>query len=124
MKAEYADWIAVNKKVTYADCYGTCAETTLEMAAAFPELTRVRGHYYCVVWGERSHWWLTTPDGEIIDPTADQFPSKGNGVYVPWNDEDEEPTGKCPQCGELVYSGKMFCNDNCALEYKCFCMHG
>ena len=65
---------------------GRCAEATLAMAAVFPELTRVRGHYLCWVWGEREHWWLVEPNGEIVDPTADQFPSKGGGVYVPWDE--------------------------------------
>jgi hypothetical protein len=25
--------------------------------------------------GEHQHYWLTLPDGQIIDPTADQFPN-------------------------------------------------
>ena len=47
MKQQHADWIAANVKETL----GRCAEATLAMAAAFPELTRVRGHYLCWVWG-------------------------------------------------------------------------
>ncbi len=47
MKPQYADWIAANVK----ESRGRCAEATLAMAAAFPELTRVRGHYLCWVWG-------------------------------------------------------------------------
>lgn len=28
--------------------------------------------------GKDHHWWLTLPDGRIIDPTADQFNGRGN----------------------------------------------
>jgi len=91
---------------------GRCAEVTLQMQEEFPKLERVRGHYHCWIWGVREHWWLTDPDGRIIDPTVAQFPSKGKGTYVPWDEDDEEPTGKCLNCGEYVYDGN-FCNDTC-----------
>ena len=77
MKPEYRAWCAVHVGTTAEDCYGRCAWATLAMQIAFPELIRVRGHYLCLIWGERDHWWLTTPEGEIVDPTAAQFPSKG-----------------------------------------------
>ncbi len=32
--------------------------------------------------GEHQHYWLTLPDGQIIDPTADQF-SKPTGEPMP-----------------------------------------
>ena len=79
-ETKYSAWIAENVE---GDGYGQCKEITRQMADAFPELTRVRGHYYCWAWGERAHWWLTYA-GDIIDPTSQQFPSKGHGEYVPW----------------------------------------
>ncbi len=91
----YAEWITANVE----KAYGQCAEVTEAMAVAFPELTRVRGHYYCTTWGERAHWWLVTPTGEIVDPTAKQFPSGGRGAYVKWDETRAEPTGMCPNCG-------------------------
>lgn len=105
----YSVWIAANVE---GDGYGKCAEVTQAMAAAFPELKRVRGHYYCLIWGERSHWWLVAPDGSIVDPTAAQFPTKGNGEYVEWTEGDEEPTGKCANCGGYVYGGTV-CSSAC-----------
>jgi hypothetical protein len=45
----YREWIAANVNGTG---YGECAEVTEAMAAAFPELRRVPGHYYC---GEECH---------------------------------------------------------------------
>lgn len=116
MKPEYADWIT-----TVTETYGTCREVTEAMAVAFPELTRVRGHYYCFAWGERAHWWLVDPAGEIVDPTATQFPSKGRGVYIPWEEGDQEPTGMCPNCGGNVYDGDACCSDKCDVEYVAFC---
>lgn len=114
----YSQWIAAHVP-TYEAAYGHCVEVTEAMQAAFPELTRVRGHYYCLVWGERAHWWLVTPDGAVVDPTARQFPMHG-GVYVPWDDGREEPTGMCPNCGGACYDGAQVCSDQCAVEYTAY----
>ena len=111
MKHEYAQWI--EKNVTETFC--KCVETTLAMQTVFPELKRVRGHYVDVIWGDRNHWWLVDPGGHIVDPTADQFPTKGGGVYVSWNEGDPEPTGRCPYCGDECFDGKTFCSDQCAI---------
>ncbi len=119
MKPQYADWIAANVKETL----GRCAEATLAMSAAFPELTRVRGHYQCWVWGERQHWWLVDPNGEIVDPTANQFPSKGGGVYIPWDESQPEPTGVCPNCGDYCYNGQSCCSEACGISYAAYCMN-
>lgn len=116
MKPEYQDWIDQNVD----DAYGECAAVTQAMADQFPELTRVRGHYYCFSWGERAHWWLT--DGEeIVDPTAKQFPSRGKGAYVPWVDGTPEPTGICANCGEPAFNGDTVCSDACG---NACCGHG
>lgn len=116
----YADWIAAEIKTTY----GECAEATSRMLEVFPELTRVRGHYYCPIWGERAHWWLVTDDGKIVDPTKDQFPSKGIGHYEPWIEGSPEPTGMCANCGELVYDGGTVCSEVCGRAYVAFCSQG
>lgn len=113
MKTAYTDWIKDNVTKTY----GQCAEVTQQMADAFPELTRVRGHYYCIVWGERAHWWLVDSDGTIVDPTADQFPTKGTGHYEPWVEGSAEPTGMCPNCGEYCYDGDYLCSKDCEVAY-------
>ena len=115
MEARYEDWVKANVE---GDGYGHCAEITEAMAEAFPELRRVRGHYYCPFWGERTHWWMETADGEIVDPTLQQFPSLGMGAYVEWNDGDEQPIGKCLNCGEYTFASKggdkNFCSDACS----------
>lgn len=116
---EYEVWIKENVE---GDGYGKCAEITEAMAKAFPELTRVRGHYYCPSWGERTHWWLTTPDGKIVDPTKDQHPSHGLGRYEPWVEGSPEPTGKCPNCGGYCYNGESTCSKKCYEEYRAYLM--
>jgi hypothetical protein len=115
---KYADWIVDNVQDTG---YGQCKEITQKMAADFPELTRVRGHYYCWAWGERAHWWLVDPNGTIIDPTAQQFPSKGKGEYLPWEEGSPEPTGMCPNCGDPCYDGQTCCSESCAQAYVAYC---
>lgn len=104
-KEKYDKWITEN----VPEAYGTCQEVTEKMLAAFPELERVRGYYYCLTWGEREHWWLKTKEGAIVDPTATQFPTKGNGVYAELDPDAKEPTGMCPECGEYVYDNNQFC---------------
>jgi hypothetical protein len=113
----YREWIAANVNGTG---YGECAEVTEAMAAAFPELRRVPGHYYCHTWGERAHWWLVAPDGQIIDPTAQQFPSAGLGEYVEW-DGSPLPTNPCANCGEPVYDGSAVCGEECHRAYVAYC---
>jgi hypothetical protein len=114
---KYNQWIEDN--VIKGKELGNCKEYSEKMAEVFPELKVVRGHYYCHTWGERGHFWLVDKWGGIIDPTKAQFPSKGNGRYVPWNEGDEEPTGKCLNCAEYVYNENQFCNDNCEREFRC-----
>jgi len=114
---QYQDWIKIN--ITKS-VFGKCKETCEQMLQEFPELQLVRGHYYCSLWGERSHWWLIDTSGNIIDPTSSQFPTKGNGVYIPWGEESEEPIGRCINCGELCFKSKggssSICGYECGLE--------
>lgn len=83
------------------------------MLAEFPELTLVRGHYVCPIWGLREHWWLVDSAGVVVDPTAEQFPSKGWGEYIPLPDNAPEPTGQCMNCGEYCYDGSWACSKSC-----------
>lgn len=118
--AKYREWMAN----VDGDGYGKCAETTIAMQEAFPELARVRGFYHCPLWGQRAHWWLVTPDGAIVDPTAMQFPSGGLGLYVRWPEGQPEPTGKCPNCSDYCYNDRTCCSEPCSREYAAYCMGG
>jgi hypothetical protein len=106
---KYTDWIRRN----VSDPIGKCIEYTEKMAADFPELTIVRGHYHCQYWGVREHWWLIDERGNIIDPTANQYPSQGAGCYTPWSEGNDEPTGKCLNCGAYSYHGSATCSAEC-----------
>ena len=76
-----------------------CAVATSAMVVAFPELIRVRGWYSGI-----EHWWCKTDSGEIIDPTAHQFPDMGLSVYAEFREGvDPEPIGKCLNCGEYCW---------------------
>lgn len=111
----YLQWIAEH---VGPDPHGQCKEVTEQMAAAFPELRRVRGHYVCPSDGPQTHWWMVTPDGTVLDPTKEQFASKGQGAYEPH--EGPEPTGTCLNCGGLVYGETSFCNSNCTKEFASY----
>lgn len=106
---QYATWI----RQEVSDPHGTCHASCLRMQAQFPELVLRRGHYHCPLAGPRPHWWLTTPEGAIVDPTAAQFPSLGQGDYVELDPDQPEPTGRCAGCGEYCYDGAYFCGAAC-----------
>lgn len=76
--ARYGDWITWNVE---GSGYGKCERYSAEMALAFPELRRVYGFYYCLVWGQREHFFLVDENNNVVDPTVAQFPSKG-GPYI------------------------------------------
>ena len=115
MLEKYTIWMKANPKLCD---YGKCVEATEAMVRAFPELKRVRGHYYDIAWGERQHWWLIDEDRNIIDPTKEQFPTKGKGHYEPWIEGEEEPTGKCLDCSGYYYGDRYFCSDECEINYN------
>ncbi len=100
MEIECKKWIDANYP-TKESALMKCAEATLEMCAAFPELVRVRGHVM-VGCDLRPHWWCVDRCGQIIDPTEHQY--KYPIVFYQIHEEgDEEPIGKCFCCGELLY---------------------
>jgi len=97
---------------------GHCAQRTLDMVAAFPELTRVRGHVGKVS-PDTEHWWCVAPDGTIIDPTAAQF--RIGSVYIPFRESEEEPAGVCVNCGGYRFNGlDSVCSAECQREYLAY----
>jgi hypothetical protein len=81
----------------YIKYRGKCKEYCEELISKDQSLTLVRGYYYDISWGEQQHWWCKKTDGTIVDPTKDQFPSKGNGEYVEF---DGNVT--CAECGKEI----------------------
>lgn len=74
---------------------GKCKEMSEALVAQDPTLTLVRGHYLCPIWGEQPHWWCKKSDGTVVDPTKDQFPSRGCGEYVEF-----DGIIHCSNCGK------------------------
>lgn len=120
---DYNSWIMVHYP-TSLSARLKCAEATLAMSLEFPELLRVRGlasveEPYGLPPTRTPHWWLETFDGEVIDPTAHQYPTR----VLQYEAVDEErggPTGKCPNCGGLCYNQEYCCTDRCFREYLAY----
>ncbi len=115
MDVAYEMWI-MQLNFTASSAYGQCENISRKMVETFPELELVRGHYICKYWGNREHWWLINAAGDIVDPTAIQFPSFGLGEYIKLDEDKKEPTGKCLNCGQYCYDGNMCCSNVCAKE--------
>ena len=100
----------------YQKYRGKCKEFSEALCEQDPTLKLVRGHYIDWYWGEQAHWWCEKPDGTIIDPTKDQFPSKGNGEYIPFNG-----MVSCEQCGKVVHEDDAYIDGHHAMcSYKCY----
>jgi len=69
---QYRAWIA-DYEASRAPVVGQCQKVCNAMRTAFPEL-ELRGGWVRTPLGYDTHYWLLTRDGEIIDPTASQFP--------------------------------------------------
>lgn len=70
----YTEWIAAYAS---GDVRARCGALTHAMAAAFPELRCAFGLYNSVLpprAGFHTHWWCVTPAGQVVDPSARQFP--------------------------------------------------
>lgn len=99
----------------YAKYRGKCKEMCEAACTIDSTLTLVRGHYYCPFWGEQPHWWTVRPDGTIFDPTKDQFPSKGNGEYIPF-----DGILHCAECGkEMMEEGADIEGNYAFCSYLC-----
>lgn len=131
---KYVDWMDAYA-ARFADkplkLRGMCREACEEMLAAFPELKQVRGHVmdYTQADYPQAHWWLVLEvpiegaedllfDTLIIDPTRSQY---GAPLYDPWDESQQEPTGKCPNCGEYCFNGDYCCTKSCHDAYLAYC---
>jgi len=68
---EYDAWIA-HYIASGRPVIGECLPVCRQMLARFPELT-LHGGYVHTPLGPDLHYWLTAPDGGLVDPTASQF---------------------------------------------------
>ena len=111
---------------------GKCMVEVPEMNKRFPELKEVRGFVY-VEWfaghqreRKREHWWLESPDGDIIDPTAGQFPVIEQ--YEAYEKGMDVRVGTCVNCGESLWGPpgtyKQFCGEICEDSYRAYIQGG
>jgi len=98
---------------------GKCKEMCEALVEDNPKLRMVRGHYFCPVWNTKEpHWWCVDEDGDIVDPTARQFGSKGHGDYIEF-----DGTIDCEECGKqvkeddaVIMGNYAVCSDKCAMS--------
>jgi len=98
---------------------GTCRQASEEAAKKDASLRVVRGYYHCWEWGRQPHWWCVRENGEIVDPTKNQFPSLGNAEY-----EEFDEWFKCSECGKsireedgIIHGNYIFCCDRCCCRF-------
>lgn len=101
MLPAYQTWIKNYLARHNGAVLGRCRDATEEMQRDFPELRIRKGHIYDLSWGQRGHWWLETSDGEIVDPTASQFPALME--YEEWKPGRPVRVGKCMNCGKDIW---------------------
>jgi hypothetical protein len=87
----------LTREQKYLKYRGKCKEMAEALVREDPSLRLVRGYYHCPLWGKQAHWWAEKPDGDIIDPTAEQFPSSGLGDY-----EEFDGMVECAECGRRI----------------------
>jgi hypothetical protein len=95
---------------------GKCREMALDMVKKYPGLRLVRGFYHCPFWGKQAHWWAEDKNGNVIDPSAAQFPSNGAGEYEEFNGVIQ-----CEECGKEVLEDDAYIDGNHAFcSGECF----
>jgi hypothetical protein len=101
----------------YKNYRGKCKTECEKLIKEDDTLSLVRGWYLCPFWGEQTHWWCKDSNGNIIDPTVKQFPSKGMGEYI-------EYIGivNCSECGKELEEEKAMIMDNGYVfcSYECY----
>jgi hypothetical protein len=101
----------------YVKYRGKCKAMSEELCNNNSSLTLVRGYYFCPFWNvTEQHWWTKETDGTIVDPTKEQYPSKGNGEYIEFDGMCE-----CEECGALFPENKgTFHGSHAFCSYICY----
>lgn len=107
------------EQTDYLKYRGNCYKECEKLVAENPALKMVRGHYDDPIWGPQPHWWCVNEAGEVIDPTKNQFPSKGFAEYIEFDGNVE-----CSQCGRRMKedeahfeSNYCFCSTPCHMRF-------
>lgn len=102
-----------------------CRSFSQAMVKQFPELKLQRG---IVSFSEPcpqryEHWWCVLPNGEIYDPTVEQFKNRDPLVYTVWTPDMPVRVGRCMNCGGDIYGlekdgRQSVCSDECAASLR------
>jgi hypothetical protein len=105
---------------------GKCKEAVEQMHQDFPELRKACGFVHWAIPSrpiQDQHWWCVSPEGIVVDPTAEQFRhsvSEPRYEELDMNSVEDRariPIGKCMGCGEATYPtspAHNFCSELCA----------
>lgn len=106
----------MTEQTDYLKYRGKCKELSEAECAKDETLRLVRGYYHCPMWGKQCHWWCVKPDGTIVDPSVNQFPTRGAAADY----EEYDGTIECEQCGKRVTEDDasvdghhVFCSSEC-----------
>lgn len=109
-----------SEETDYSKYRGKCKQFVDELVAKDTSLRAVRGYYHCPIWGKQAHWWAEDKDGNIIDPTVKQFPTKGVAAEY----EEFDGNIECAQCGKMTteetayfYGNYAFCSVRCCARF-------
>jgi hypothetical protein len=108
MKSKYKEWIDKNYP-TYQSALAQCVKACKDMVIVFPELKTTNGFAHFIHCEPRAHWWCKDPEGNIVDPTAHQFPKYLGSPIMDYEEiDDNHPArmyaqAKCMNCGEYYY---------------------
>jgi len=94
-----------------------CEVYSKKMNNFFPELILKSGFYIDQYWGRQKHYWLVTKDKVIIDPTAQQFPTKGKGSYIEIK-KGQTAFNSCKNCLVLCHEDEEFCSKKCKETFE------
>lgn len=101
----------------YLEFRGKCKALAEETIKKDSFLRLVRGYYHCPMWGKQAHWWCVRPDGTIVDPTVNQFPTKGVGAEY----EEFDGNIECEYCQNVVHEIEAYFYEHHAYcSYECF----
>ena len=125
MSDEYLQW-AMKNYPDYKAALGQCKKAVFEMKKEFPELEITNGYAHFIGIEKRMHWWLKDKKGQIIDPTAHQYPEYLGSHIVEYeeitdnHDARKYEQAKCPNCGEYYFVKpeiKYMHNQSCEEQY-------
>jgi hypothetical protein len=127
--AEWVRSVFVGDDTSEGWCVVVSTAIQLSLREVGIEAVITRGNIAHV--GETEHYWLTLPDGRIMDGTSDQFPEIEGGGMMPAIYLGRLPRGFIPSSPErfTVYpmrpwgDGLIIANDDLTFGVSCFCIY-